>query len=222
MASIRALSTRLVVFDTAVVDLTDAARRPRRGPVRHAARRRHRHQPRARLLPAADHAAAPRPILVLITDLYEGGNAEEMLRRARTLMESGVTVVCLLALNDQGAPMFDTRNAAALAALGVPTFACTPGRLPRADGRRAGQARRRAVGQRREGSSEPARPESRKPERDFTRRRGLRGGLPSSSSGPDRGPAVLPLLEVRYFLYGRPGPARRESHPRAAQRTTAV
>ena len=45
-------------------------------------------------------------------------------------MESGVTVVCLLALNDQGAPIFDARNASAFAALGVPTFACTPDAFP--------------------------------------------------------------------------------------------
>ena len=48
----------LVVFDTAVVDLTDELRRPGRRAVRHAARRRHRHQPRARLLPGPHHPAA--------------------------------------------------------------------------------------------------------------------------------------------------------------------
>jgi 2-methylisocitrate lyase-like PEP mutase family enzyme len=69
-------------------------------------------------------------VLVLITDLYEGGNAEEMLARARTLVESGARVVCLPALNDQGAAMFDARHAAAFAALGVPTFACTPDAFP--------------------------------------------------------------------------------------------
>jgi hypothetical protein len=53
-----------------------------------------------------------------------------MIARVRTLKESGVTVVCLLALNDQGAPVFDSGNAAAFAALGVPTFACTPDAFP--------------------------------------------------------------------------------------------
>ena len=43
---------------------------------------------------------------------------------------SGVNVVCLLALNDQGAPMFDAGNAAAFASLGIPTFACTPDAFP--------------------------------------------------------------------------------------------
>ena len=39
-------------------------------------------------------------------------------------------MVCLLALNDTGAPTYDSRNAARLAALGVPTFACTPDLFP--------------------------------------------------------------------------------------------
>ena len=53
-----------------------------------------------------------------------------MLARVRSLVESGITVVCLLALNDQGAPVFDAKNAAAFAALGVPAFACTPDAFP--------------------------------------------------------------------------------------------
>ena len=69
-------------------------------------------------------------ILVLITDLYEGGNRDEMLRRAATLVGSGVKMICLLALNDRGAPSYDQQNAAVLAGLGVPAFACTPDLFP--------------------------------------------------------------------------------------------
>ncbi len=72
---------RLVVFDTAVVDLTERARRPGRRALRRAARRRHRHQPAL----AYCEGLITQPgetILVLISDLYEGGIAEEMLRRA--------------------------------------------------------------------------------------------------------------------------------------------
>lgn len=69
-------------------------------------------------------------ILVLITDLYEGGDAAEMIKRAAALVSSGVKVVTLLALSDEGAPSFDERNAAALATLGVPSFACTPDKFP--------------------------------------------------------------------------------------------
>jgi hypothetical protein len=42
---------------------------------------------------------------------------------------AGVQVVVLLALSDEGAPSYDRHNAAALAALGVPAFACTPDRF---------------------------------------------------------------------------------------------
>jgi len=69
-------------------------------------------------------------ILILITDLYEGGNTPEMLRRAAELTASGVQVICLLALSDDGAPGYDRHNAAALAGFGVPSFACTPDLFP--------------------------------------------------------------------------------------------
>jgi hypothetical protein len=69
-------------------------------------------------------------LLVLITDLYEGGNREEMLRKVGALVGAGVQVVTLLALSDSGAPSYDHDNAAALAALGVPAFACTPDQFP--------------------------------------------------------------------------------------------
>jgi hypothetical protein len=69
-------------------------------------------------------------ILVLISDLHEGGVRDELLRRTATLVESGVQMVALLALSDQGAPFYDHDNAAALHALGVPAFACTPDLFP--------------------------------------------------------------------------------------------
>jgi hypothetical protein len=46
------------------------------------------------------------------------------------LVESGVQVVALLALADSGSPSYDAENAAALAELGVPAFACTPDKFP--------------------------------------------------------------------------------------------
>jgi Mg-chelatase subunit ChlD len=129
LASIRALSTQMVVFDTSIVDLTADL-----------------HDPVELLFGARlgggtdiDRALAycqglvARPsqtILFLITDLYEGGNAGEMLGRAAALVGSGVQVVCLLALNDTGAPIYDERHAAAFAELGIPTFACTPDLFP--------------------------------------------------------------------------------------------
>jgi Mg-chelatase subunit ChlD len=69
-------------------------------------------------------------ILVLISDLYEGGNENEMIKRAAALKAAGVNVVVLLALSDEGAPSFDRRVAEKLAALGIPSFACTPAKFP--------------------------------------------------------------------------------------------
>jgi Mg-chelatase subunit ChlD len=69
-------------------------------------------------------------ILVLVSDLYEGGNKDELLRRAATLAAAGVQMIALLALNDNGAPSYDHEIATKLAALGVPSFACTPDRFP--------------------------------------------------------------------------------------------
>jgi Mg-chelatase subunit ChlD len=69
-------------------------------------------------------------IFVLITDLFEGGDNKAMLERAAAIVGSGVRMVTLLALADSGAPSFDERNAAALAAMNVPSFACTPDKFP--------------------------------------------------------------------------------------------
>ena len=69
---------------------------------------------------------------ILVPDLGPGTRRyrEEMLRRVAELLDAGVTVVALLALSDSGAPAYDHEHAAALAALGVPTFACTPDLFP--------------------------------------------------------------------------------------------
>jgi hypothetical protein len=69
-------------------------------------------------------------VLVLVSDLFEGGDPEERLRVAASLVGAGVTVVALLALSDDGAPAYDHDHAAAFAALGIPAFACTPDLFP--------------------------------------------------------------------------------------------
>jgi hypothetical protein len=66
----------------------------------------------------------------LISDLYEGGQREEMLKRASSLVGSGVNMIALLALSEDGAPSFDHAIAAALSALGIPAFACIPDQFP--------------------------------------------------------------------------------------------
>jgi Mg-chelatase subunit ChlD len=129
LASLRAVRTRMVVFDTAVADLTADLADPvdllfgvQLGGGTNIARALGYCQ---QLVERAEQT-----ILVLITDLYEGGDRQELLRRVERLVRSGVQVICLLALSDQGQPAYEHRNAQALAALGVPTFACTPDLFP--------------------------------------------------------------------------------------------
>ncbi len=67
---------------------------------------------------------------MLISDLYEGGDQTEMIQRAGAIAASGVNFITLLALDDRGAPSSDHNIASAYAALGIPTFACTPNLFP--------------------------------------------------------------------------------------------
>ena len=67
---------------------------------------------------------------MLISDLFEGGNEREMVLRLASLKASGVQVISLLALNDQGAPNYDKQIASHLARLDIPAFACTPDLFP--------------------------------------------------------------------------------------------
>ena len=69
-------------------------------------------------------------ILVLVSDLYEGGNENEMLKKVASIKKSGVQLITLLALDDQGAPQFDKSVASKFSTLGVPTFACSPDQFP--------------------------------------------------------------------------------------------
>jgi uncharacterized protein with von Willebrand factor type A (vWA) domain len=68
--------------------------------------------------------------LVLISDLYEGGNAAALVDRLERIKASGVNVIVLLALTDTGRPAYDAALAAKVAALGIPVFACTPDQFP--------------------------------------------------------------------------------------------
>ncbi|MFD8249485.1 VWA domain-containing protein [Nocardia sp. NPDC059691] len=129
LASMRSLRTSLVVFDTEIVDLTDKLD----DPVEVLFGTQLGGGTDINRALAYCQSLVTRPadtLFVLISDLYEGGIRDEMLRRVRSLQDSGVQVVVLLALSDDGAPAFDHDNAAALAALGIPAFACTPDKFP--------------------------------------------------------------------------------------------
>ncbi|WP_442818431.1 VWA domain-containing protein [Streptomyces sp. NBC_01237] len=129
LASMRTLATRLVVFDTAVADLTDQLDDPvdvlfgvQLGGGTDINRALAYCQ--SRITRPAD------TVVVLISDLYEGGIRDEMLKRVAAMKASGVQFVTLLALSDEGAPAYDREHAAALGALGTPAFACTPDLFP--------------------------------------------------------------------------------------------
>lgn len=129
MASIRAVRTQMIVFDTSVADLTGQMDDPvdllfgtQLGGGTDINR-----------AVAYCQGKVTRPsatIFVLISDLIEGGDQQELFRRVATLVASGVQMVCLLALNDDGAPCYDEQHASRLASLGVPSFACTPDLFP--------------------------------------------------------------------------------------------
>ena len=129
LASLRALKTSLVVFDTAVADLTDRLNDP--VDVLFGTQLGGGTDINRAIAYCQGLITRPRDsIFVLISDLYEGGIADEMLARMAALAGAGVTVVALLALSDEGAPSYDHEHAAALAALGIPAFACTPDAFP--------------------------------------------------------------------------------------------
>jgi Mg-chelatase subunit ChlD len=129
LASIRALKTSLVVFDTAVVDLTGKLQDP--VEVLFGTQLGGGTDINKAIAYSQTLITRPRDsIFVLISDLLEGGVREQMLQRMAAMHEAGVRVVVLLALSDDGAPVFDHENAAALAALGIPAFACTPDAFP--------------------------------------------------------------------------------------------
>ncbi len=129
MASMPALSTRFVLFDTAVVDLTDELNDPvdilfgsqlGGGTDIHKA-----------LVYCETRITRPTDtVMVLVSDLCEGGSVAGMLKTAAHIKESGVQLICLLALSDEGKPWYDRSNAASFAAMDIPVFACTPNRFP--------------------------------------------------------------------------------------------
>lgn len=129
LASIRAVRTSLVAFDTEVTDLSELLADPVQ--VLFGCQLGGGTDINRALAYCRQLATRPdRTVLVLISDLFEGGIAAEMARRVAEMRGAGITVVVLLALSDSGAPAYDHEHAAALAALGVPAFACTPDRFP--------------------------------------------------------------------------------------------
>ncbi|MBR9922316.1 MAG: VWA domain-containing protein [Bacteroidetes bacterium] len=129
MATVASVKTHFYVFDTKVVDMTDELSDP------------------VELLFGVQlgggtditkalsycHSQLHRPadsLVFLISDLYEGIREEAALQAAHRITETGAKMITLLALNDQGAPAYNSKLAKKYAALGIPSFACTPNLFP--------------------------------------------------------------------------------------------
>jgi Mg-chelatase subunit ChlD len=129
LASLRTLRTQLVVFDTSVVDLSEKLE----DPVEVLFGTQLGGGTDINQALAYSQTLVRKPsdtIMLLISDLFEGGDEKEMLKRAASIVASGVRLIVLLALSDDGAPAYDHGNAAALAGLGCPVFACSPEQFP--------------------------------------------------------------------------------------------
>jgi Mg-chelatase subunit ChlD len=128
-ASLPAVETHVVAFDTEVVDLTAQLTDPvdllfgiqlGGGTDIH----------RAVAYCQGFISNPQKTLFILLTDLYEGGNQTQLVKRLEEMAASGVRALCLLALSDSGVPCYDHNLAKKLASVGVPCFACTPNVLP--------------------------------------------------------------------------------------------
>jgi uncharacterized protein with von Willebrand factor type A (vWA) domain len=127
-AALPALDTRLVLFDTNVADVSDQLSDPvellfgvQLGGGTDIAR--------AVAYGSGLVEQPERTLMIIITDLHEGGDQGALLRGMAALRANRVRVLCVLALNDGGVASFDHTLAREVAALEIPTFAATPNRL---------------------------------------------------------------------------------------------
>ena len=129
LASLQSVSTRLVLFDTAVVDMTEELDDP--VDVLFGVQLGGGTDINKAVTYCREHISRPSDtVFVLISDLYEGGVRAGLLRQTAEMVAAGVQVVVLLALSDSGAPIFDEQLAAEMTRVGAPSFACTPDQFP--------------------------------------------------------------------------------------------
>jgi Mg-chelatase subunit ChlD len=123
-----AMKTHLLIFDTEVVDLTAQVSDPVETLMK------------VQLGGGTDIAKAMRygeslienprrSIVVVITDLFEGGDAEDLVRTVKRMCAQGVRVLALAALSDQAEPDYDKELGRRLVQAGAFVGAMTPGHL---------------------------------------------------------------------------------------------
>ncbi len=124
-AKLPMLDTRLVIFDTQVVDLSNYLEDPVAtlmsiqlgggtyitGALQYC-----------ETLVENPH----RTMVVLVSDLCEGGSVAALLGVSRGIIESGAKLICLTALDMEANPVYDRRTAGQLADLGAYVGAMTP------------------------------------------------------------------------------------------------
>ena len=130
LASMSAIKTKVVAFDTNIVDLSEKCEDPIdllfgftlgggtdiEKSIKYCTK----------------YIENPKKTIVfLISDLEEGGNRAGLLRRLTQMKEDGVIVICLLAISDSGKPYYDANMAQRIANNGIPCFAAAPQMLPR-------------------------------------------------------------------------------------------
>ena len=125
---IPSLKPHLILFDTAIVDVTDYCTDPvetlmkvQLGGGTNIAQA---------LRYASTLVNTPRKtIVVLITDFYEGGSPAALFAITRQLVESGVLLLGLAALDETAQPNYDRTVAQQMVNLGASVAAMTPGEL---------------------------------------------------------------------------------------------
>ena len=129
IASLRSVKTHVVAFDTSIVDLTENLDDP--VDLLFGIQLGGGTDINKALAYSQNLIMNPSDtIVLLISDLYEGGPDEPMLQKAAAIKNSGAQLITLLALDDKGAPSYDREIAAKLSAMEIPVFACTPDHFP--------------------------------------------------------------------------------------------
>ena len=130
LSGLPALSAHFVAFSDRVIDLTDRVSDPlallleiRVGGGTNIA---------GSLRYARTLVTVPaRTIVIVVSDFEEGGPVSELVAEVQALVGSGCQVLGLAALDDRGAPRYDSGIAGQLVAVGMPIAALTPLELAR-------------------------------------------------------------------------------------------
>lgn len=129
LASMNAIKTRIVAFDTSITDLTEKSDDP--VDLLYGIQLGGGTDINRSVAYCQQFIEQPaKTLFFLISDLDEGGNQASLLRRLEDMKASGVTVISLLAVSDSGSPYYSAHMVQRVSALGIPCFACTPQLLP--------------------------------------------------------------------------------------------